>query len=340
MKRTIKSFLVEAFGRHVAVVTWLPAILITVAAPAGVNADSLLLWNKLGSETEITHSEVGPNLAFYPGGSWPEVKATPGYVPGVFGGALTIAPGGYGVLDRLHNVVLNNVNTLLNPNRGTIEFWYRQVQDPVAYESGIYRMFDGSFGLGSGFYFESHAYVGLSFGLSLGGHGTSVTNDIKPFTGTWIHLAGVWDVSGIGGTTDKLRLYVNGDVVASSVLAEWSGGTFGSAADICGGQDYAAGRFAMDNLKIFDYAKTNFADRFREDGHLVEVHPADTNLDSRLEINEITAYGAAWKTGQTWHAAPNPIPIDYVTRAGYLWKVGETYRNDGGAAPGCWVPEP
>jgi parallel beta-helix repeat protein len=66
-------------------------------------------------------------------------------------------------------------------------------------------------------------------------------------------------------------------------------------------------------------------------------HPADINNDYRMAINEVTAYGAAWKTGQTWPTPPNPIPIEYVTNAVYLWKMGEVYHYDGSASP-PWVP--
>ena len=67
-------------------------------------------------------------------------------------------------------------------------------------------------------------------------------------------------------------------------------------------------------------------------------HPADQDVNFSMVINEVTAYGAAWKTGATWPAAPNPIPIDYLTRAGYLWKQGEVYHYEATAtAPLCWV---
>jgi hypothetical protein len=68
-------------------------------------------------------------------------------------------------------------------------------------------------------------------------------------------------------------------------------------------------------------------------------HPADTDRDYRMAINEVTAYGSAWKTGQTWPTPPNPIPIEYVTNAGYLWRMGEVYHYDGSVTP-PWVPGP
>jgi hypothetical protein len=67
-------------------------------------------------------------------------------------------------------------------------------------------------------------------------------------------------------------------------------------------------------------------------------HPADTYADMRMVIDEVTAYGAAWRGGVTWPAPPNPIPINYVTRAGYLWRRGESYVYVGGECPSCWVP--
>ena len=69
-----------------------------------------------------------------------------------------------------------------------------------------------------------------------------------------------------------------------------------------------------------------------------EAHPADSNADFQIVIEEVTAYGAAWKRGQVWPLPPNPIPIGYVTRAGYLWRVGEFYRRDNTQlCPSCWV---
>jgi len=69
-------------------------------------------------------------------------------------------------------------------------------------------------------------------------------------------------------------------------------------------------------------------------------HPADlTPMDFSLSISELTAYGAAWKSGANWTVPPNPIPVEYVSRAGALWKGGETYKFDStaGGAPLCWV---
>lgn len=61
-------------------------------------------------------------------------------------------------------------------------------------------------------------------------------------------------------------------------------------------------------------------------------HPADTDNNFAISVSEVTAYAAAWKSGQD-------IPISYLTRAGYLWKHGEAYNFDGSQQPPlCWVP--
>lgn len=62
-------------------------------------------------------------------------------------------------------------------------------------------------------------------------------------------------------------------------------------------------------------------------------HPADLNNNLRIEINELTAYGAAWKAGTTWSRPPNPIDINYVTNAGLIWKLGEIYHYDASKTP-------
>ena len=55
-----------------------------------------------------------------------------------------------------------------------------------------------------------------------------------------------------------------------------------------------------------------------------------------MTINEVTAYGAAWKIGDIWPRPPNPIDINYVTNCGFLWKNGEVYYFDAGQNP-PWV---
>lgn len=70
------------------------------------------------------------------------------------------------------------------------------------------------------------------------------------------------------------------------------------------------------------------------------IHPADyTSADFVITLDEVTAYGLAWKHGNRWPIEPNPIPMDYVTKAGALWRGGERYYFDStaGPAPKWWL---
>ncbi len=110
----------------------------------------LLLWNKLGSTTEVLNSAYGPDLGFYntPGGF--DIVGNAAFVPGVFGNGVSIGPGNYSSELREHTVVWSAVDQYLNPDRGTISVWYEQNSDPVGFDHGVYRIFDGSYGLGTG----------------------------------------------------------------------------------------------------------------------------------------------------------------------------------------------
>ena len=57
-------------------------------------------------------------------------------------------------------------------------------------------------------------------------------------------------------------------------------------------------------------------------------HQADLNNNLKIDINELTAYGAAWKAGTAWSRPPSQIDINYLTNAGLLWKSGEIYHYD------------
>jgi hypothetical protein len=59
-------------------------------------------------------------------------------------------------------------------------------------------------------------------------------------------------------------LYIDGAVVASTTANDW-GNSVGTRADIAGANDYdIAGQFYVDNLKVWDVARTDFSHRFDE----------------------------------------------------------------------------
>jgi hypothetical protein len=85
----------------------------------------------------------------------------------------------------------------------------------------------------------------------------------------------------------------------------------------------------LDSLGLFEDIETLVLSlEPAEPSELVRVFPADSNQDFQISVDEVTAYGAAWKNGTAWAVEPNPIPIDYVTWAGVLWLSGEGYSFD------------
>lgn len=273
------------------------------SAPPG-----LVLWNKLGSANEVLNSAVGPNLAFFSATDDCAIvdclvayTANPEFVPGKFGNALTIGPGNYdGGVSRVHNVVLRNAQNYINTEHGTVEVWFRQTASGIPYLYGDYRVLDGAYGFSPGIVFGTNDLVGnghfvFQYGILFGGQdieARSLSNgevgyDISPYNGQWIHIAGVWDRNGIAGTADTLRLYVNGNVVATATDNGW-GTHVGPVVDIGGGNaSEIAEKFAVDNLKLWNIAKTDFSDRLTEGG-AVQVR---IDIDPNSAKNVINLHG-------------------------------------------------
>ncbi|SHG42068.1 Concanavalin A-like lectin/glucanases superfamily protein [Chryseolinea serpens] len=228
----------------------------------------LVFWNALGSDDEVMNSLVGPGLSFYNGNDGLNIPANHEYGPAQVGNGITIAPGYYGVLQRAHNVVMTDPGSVINPERGAISCYFRQNISPVAYSQNPYRIFDGGYGLDSGLGVESLDFNGdglanaLAFVFTLGGATPIVVYSMNfdAYNGQWIHVAAVWDRAGINGTTERMRIYINGEKTASGQELGW-GTTFGPQVDIAGGNsdgNNIARQFYVDELKIYDYAKTDY----------------------------------------------------------------------------------
>jgi hypothetical protein len=257
------------------------------ATPAG-----LLLWNRLGSIEEVTHSAFGPDLDRFSCAEFGCGLDIPGRLQfGGVRGAASITRGPYSIFSRIHTALLRDA--IMSPDRGTVEAWYKQRRDPVPFRHNPHRIFGGPYSLvgvdevnlyvqdalDSGdprlhftVFFgqepDGAPYVVPALSLVDGGDGVPISS----YNGQWIHVAGVWDRSGIAGTTDTVRLYVNGTVVAASQLNDWGTTTCDQRlpgedrclTDVVGCNDTCADVFAVDNLKVWDYARIDFSDRFQE----------------------------------------------------------------------------
>jgi hypothetical protein len=322
-------------------------------------APGLLLWNKLGSADEVTHSAYGPNLVFFDCsqsrfGCGLDVPGTFGYPPGVFGGAASVTGGPYFPGARVHAALLHD--TILSPEHGAVEAWYRQTSDPMPFVHNPHRIFGGPYSLWgvdevnlfSMDLFDSRD-PRLHFRTFFGGphevYARSLTDGVEGYrisalNGQWIHVAGVWDRSGIAGTQDRVRLYVNGQVVAASQASDW--GTVPCASrpaddpptacfiDVAGCNDTCADTFAEDNLKVWDYAKTDYSDRFQEgfanrppDCSGVRATPDSIWPGTRDKLALVTLSGASDPDGDT--LAYN---IDGVTQDEYVSGIGDDTSPD------------
>ena len=214
----------------------------------------LVLWNKLGSIDEVQNSKVGTggvivgtSYAFEPGYNGN------GYVRKATGENYVNFPGS----------ILQNLK-----EKGTVELWVNpKVVKPVPYSYGVFAIVGNIFGT------SSHVYIAWGDGVSgTGFYGTinfdgtghqtpSEAEQFEATIGTPFHVVLCWDVNGIDGSTNTLRLYRDGEIIGSlndtwdayNTSTNYEGFNLGMGPD---GNGYD--KFIVDELKVWDYAKINF----------------------------------------------------------------------------------
>ncbi len=260
----------------------------------GWHPKGLVLWNTLGSSYAVRHSVIGPNLDYYDcydpttpsfGGRCSiDVMGQLAFVPGVAGSAATIGDGPYFPEARVHTLLLRH--SVFNPEHGAVEVLYRQQKDPQPYVDNPHRIFGGPYALTGpddvALFAQDRVDSGdprLHFVVSFGGNPThpiyvrsiedgGIGYPITGLNGQWMHIAGVWDRKGIAGSSDTIRLYVNGKVVATSRSKKWGTTPCGKRfwgrhrgacfTDVVGCNDTCAGTFAVEDLELWSYARTEW----------------------------------------------------------------------------------
>lgn len=233
-------------------------------------ARSLVLWNQLGSRREVTHSPVGPSGQVHAGR----------FVEGRFGRGVELnMQESFGVTFPLDVVPVS---------AGCIEFWAKLVDFP---KSLPWFMDPGLIGAG-----DKNTDPLLRFNLNDGisdgglcarlpGIGSAGTGLFGSWTyaralgteaenvGAWHHYALVWNpagIPGVSGGTARMAVYVDGQLNTGL----WNGTinppgslvlpTQGRLGLLWKPRDMPSGSIVFDNLRIWNYAKTNFDDRFDE----------------------------------------------------------------------------
>ncbi|MDX9795090.1 MAG: LamG-like jellyroll fold domain-containing protein, partial [Kiritimatiellia bacterium] len=240
----------------------------TNATPAA----GLVLWNRLGSQREVTNSAAGPD----------GTRLAGGYVPGVFGNALSV--------NKNAGPGVSFPAGVLPGGQGCVEFWASLSVGPsVVIGQGQNRLLAfapaaaSTYGDMLGFSAFDAAYNG-GLCASLPGFGTAGTQNGQynlTFAGAlngssvsgWHHYALVWStdpVPGLPGTGRHLAVYVDGALNTAS----WKGSSatpsplvFPAGHRLVLPQLSAtqAAAASVDNIKVWDYAKTDFSDRFQEE---------------------------------------------------------------------------
>lgn len=233
-----------------------------------VNAE-LVLWNKLDSKYTVLNSEVGPDGEIS-GDDWDFESAQHG-----FGYVRKSASGNY---IQFPASLIHNLNF-----RGSIELWINpKVSAPVPFQFGFFALVGqpasgptapanrGNVYL---YWGDTVTGTGLYGGVRFDDALAETPSEPVQFTATVgepFHTAISWDIDGIDGTSDTVRVYRNGTVVGSTSTAWNPNGTvledlfrLGQSPD-AGGFD----KFISDNIKVWDFAKTDFSDRFNESSGL------------------------------------------------------------------------
>ena len=212
--------------------------------PAG-----LVIWNKLGSAAQVQNSEVGSNGNISGSVEYGTVK---------FGNG-TKASAGDGRVYFPSTILQNN-------NAGCIEFWIKPLSAKTNYTKG-------------GYYFDAYnevTFTGfqcvidwinykVTFGIYHQPGPTIIIKESTPYmwnAGELVHIACVYDKNGIDATSDTVRIYING-VSANQTNASLN--TLGSGPIYLNnhrlGRDDLFSTDYIDNIKIWDFAKTDFSDR-------------------------------------------------------------------------------
>lgn len=230
-------------------------------AAAAQSTGGVILWNTLDSAQDVQHSRIGP------GGTL--VGSRYAFEPGEFGN-------GYVRKATGNNYIRFPADTFAQvKERGAVAVWVNpKVPYPAPYQYGIFGFVNAAY-VGDGSIFLGWADT-VTAGNDLAGSVYFGTGpDITAYTqgarfaatpGTPFHAAMAWDIDGIEGSADTIRVYRDGMLVART-SGRWNAEGAVRPDFIVGASPDSGGydKYIVDNLVLYDWAKTDFSDRFSED---------------------------------------------------------------------------
>jgi len=254
---------------------------------------SLVYWNRFSSQADIVSPAVGG------AGIWDKLTNEMTMVGGGrFGNGIEfLEPNHYLGQDYSMDSVYLPMDNITS-QQGTVEFWVKPYWSSNIPDAATVRTFFSSAQYVPqkwyrGFY-TNMAGVGLSWNdgnreftaqlLQRDSAGTDAvwsialtigTNLISVSSNQWTHFAVVWDRAGVAGSGDTLRLYQDGElkgaitdaIPADVALAPYL--SFGAQGQhnfgiTTGENGYSSSYGVLDNLKVYNVAKTDFSDRNSE----------------------------------------------------------------------------
>ncbi|MBM4149740.1 MAG: LamG domain-containing protein [Lentisphaerae bacterium] len=241
-----------------------------VVVSGGAGRKGLVFWNRLGSESEVRNSRVGPDGKLSAGR----------FVPGRFGKGIE--------LNMQEPFGVTFPAEIVPAAAGCIEFWAKLIDFPQTLPwgekpglvgvsekenatGGPCLHFNGNDGAANGGLCARLGTIG-SAGTAQYGSWTYALALGTDAVSDWHHYALVWNPAGIPGVADGTRglaVFVDGRLNTGS----WSGAVVppgpwtlpsGGRLGLLCHQGMPSGRVVFDNLKIWNYAKTDFGDRTEE----------------------------------------------------------------------------
>jgi hypothetical protein len=217
-------------------------------------AGGITLWSTLDDNLSIAFPEIGP------GGS---IDGNVEFAPAKFDSGYLSRPIISNVRFPAGNVVLKRA--------GTIEFWYRpQHTFEDEYDEPLRQLIKVTCGATPDYIsvFFDPASRELFADISI----LSLKRIIwKPDweANSIVHVALVWDSTGRDiGDSQTAALFIDGEQRATSanITSTWARSGYFTAELIIGDPDFVVVSEAVfDNIKVYDYCKTNFDDRHKDD---------------------------------------------------------------------------
>lgn len=272
-----------------------------------------VLWSTFDNQSEIEHPRIGVN-----GTMW----GTNGFLLGKFkDGWSSVYSGQYsgnghcveyddvmgsswkaGTIEFWTNITYNIVNG--QSDSGQTATWFIINDNP----SSVYATFISTT--------TPESYVaGYNFPFMYVTH-------LNIAAGHLTHLAVVWNDTGILGGSDTMRLYKDGVVIDSTT--DPFTGTFSSTTDIFfggwgnpyytqpGSTCFWNNNGIIDNPKIYNYAKTNFSDRFYENGTIPPpVVPPSVVFNSQYPSDMTFSNIVAKRANITYNISKEDFNINY-----------------------------